>query len=134
MRGLAGERRLDEREIKWLPGYGQSRPVRIGNAASEQFQLDVYGEVFEAFYQTRLHGSPPDDDAWALALEVLGWLEGGWRERDSGIWEVRGPPRHFTHSKVMAWVAFRSRGPFLQELGREGSRRALAEPAGRDPS
>jgi GH15 family glucan-1,4-alpha-glucosidase len=120
MYGLGGERRLDEREIDWLPGYERSRPVRIGNAASEQLQLDVYGEVFEAFYQTRVHGAPPDDDAWALALEVLKWLEDGWREPDAGIWEVRGPPRHFTHSKVMAWVAFDRAVRFCEELGREG--------------
>jgi GH15 family glucan-1,4-alpha-glucosidase len=120
MYGLAGERRLDEREIEWLPGYERSRPVRIGNAASEQLQLDVFGEVFEAFYQTRVHGVPPDDDAWALGLKVLGWLEDGWREPDAGIWEVRGPPRHFTHSKVMAWVAFDRAVRFCEELGREG--------------
>jgi GH15 family glucan-1,4-alpha-glucosidase len=120
MYGLAGERRLDEREVEWLPGYEQSRPVRIGNAASEQQQLDVYGEVFDAFFQTRAHGAPPDDNAWSLALQLLEWLADGWREPDSGIWEVRGPPRHFTHSKVMAWVAFDRAVRFCEEFGRAG--------------
>jgi GH15 family glucan-1,4-alpha-glucosidase len=120
MYGLAGERRLDERVIEWLPGYEQSRPVRIGNVASEQLQLDVYGEVLDALYQARLQGAPPDDNAWALALEVLEWLQHGWREPDSGIWEVRGPPRHFAHSKVMAWVGVDRAVRFCEELGREG--------------
>jgi GH15 family glucan-1,4-alpha-glucosidase len=120
MYGLAGERRLDERELEWLPGYEGSRPVRVGNKASEQLQLDVYGEVIDALYQTRIHGAPPDDNIWAMASKVLDWLEGGWRERDSGIWEVRGAPRHFTYSKVMAWVAFDRAIRAVEELGRDG--------------
>jgi GH15 family glucan-1,4-alpha-glucosidase len=106
MYGLAGERRLDERQIDWLPGYEGSQPVREGNAASEQVQLDVYGDVLDALFQARVAGAPADDNIWALTLKLLEWLEDGWRRKDTGIWEVRGPARHFTHSKVMAWVAF----------------------------
>ncbi len=106
MYGIAGERRLTELEIDWLDGYDGSRPVRIGNAASRQRQLDVYGEVLDALYHARVSGLEPSEEAWALTRKLLGWLEDGWREPDEGIWEVRGPPRHFTHSKVMAWVAF----------------------------
>jgi len=120
MYGLAGERRLDERELEWLPGYEHSRPVRIGNAASEQLQLDVYGEVVDGLYQTRAHGAPPDDNAWSLTRKLLEWLEGGWREEDAGIWEVRAPARHFTHSKVMAWVAFDRAVRYHEEFGRRG--------------
>jgi GH15 family glucan-1,4-alpha-glucosidase len=120
MYGVAGERRLGEWEVDWLPGYEESRPVRVGNAASEQLQLDVYGEVLDALYQARVHGAPPDDYAWGLTLELLEWLEDGWRQEDSGIWEIRGPARHFTHSKVMAWVAFDRAVRYCEELGREG--------------
>jgi GH15 family glucan-1,4-alpha-glucosidase len=120
MYGVAGERRLDERELDWLPGYDGSRPVRVGNAASEQLQLDVYGEVLDAAYQTRAHGADDDENAWALMLKLLEWLEDGWRKQDSGIWEVRGPARHFTHSKVMAWVAFDRAVRFHDEFGRRG--------------
>jgi len=120
MYGLAGERRLDERNLEWLPGYEQSAPVRIGNAASEQLQLDVYGEVLDAAYQTRVHGARPDEHAWALINVLLRWLEDGWRQKDAGIWEVRGPTRHFTHSKVMAWVAFDRAVRFCEEFGRDG--------------
>ena len=120
MYGLAGERRLDERELGWLPGYARSVPVRIGNAASEQLQLDVYGDVLEATYQTRVHGAPPDDHAWSLVSKLLEWLEDGWRQEDAGIWEVRGPARHFTHSKVMAWVAFDRAVRFHEEFGWQG--------------
>jgi GH15 family glucan-1,4-alpha-glucosidase len=120
MYGIAGERRLDEREIEWLPGYEKSRPVRVGNAASEQLQLDVYGEVVDALYQTRVHGAPPDDHVWSLTRRLLSWLEDGWRKEDSGIWEVRGSPRHFTHSKVMAWVAFDRAIRYHDDFGRQG--------------
>jgi GH15 family glucan-1,4-alpha-glucosidase len=120
MYGIAGERRLDEREIEWLPGYEKSRPVRVGNAASEQVQLDVYGEVVDALYQTRVHGAPPDDHVWSLTRRLLSWLEDGWRKADSGIWEVRGEPRHFTHSKVMAWVAFDRAIRYHDDFGRQG--------------
>jgi len=118
--GIAGERRLDERELEWLPGFEGSTPVRVGNAASEQLQLDVYGEVIDALFQTRLHGAPADDDIWSLVLMLLEWLEEGWRCEDAGIWEVRGPNRHFTHSKVMAWVAFDRAIRSHEEFGRLG--------------
>ena len=94
--------------------------MRTGNAASAQLQLDVYGGVMDALYQARLHGAPPDDNVWSLQRALLGWLEDGWRLEDSGIWEVRGPTRHFTHSKVMAWVAFDRGVRICEELGRDG--------------
>jgi GH15 family glucan-1,4-alpha-glucosidase len=106
MYGLAGERRLGELALDWLPGYEGSGPVRVGNAASEQLQLDVYGEILDAIYQLRVGGAPPDDNIWSLMQKLLAWLEDGWRLEDTGIWEIRGPLRHFTHSKMMAWVAF----------------------------
>lgn len=105
MYGIEGERRLTEITLDWLPGYGSSLPVRIGNAAAEQFQLDVYGEVMDAMHEARAMGLTPDDDAWALQQQLVGYVEAHWREPDEGIWEIRGPRRHFTHSKVMAWVA-----------------------------
>ena len=105
MYGPAGERRLDEWEASWLPGYEGSVPVRIGNAASGQFQLDVYGEVMSALYASAHATGVQSQAAWALQTQLVGFLEKGWTEPDDGIWEVRGPRRHFTHSKVMAWVA-----------------------------
>ncbi|MFQ5666112.1 MAG: glycoside hydrolase family 15 protein [Candidatus Binatia bacterium] len=104
--GLAGERRLPECELPWLPGYEGSGPVRIGNAASQQFQLDVYGEVMDVFHVARRGGIEVDGNTWALQQVVLDFLESNWERPDEGIWEVRGPRRHFTYSKVMAWVAF----------------------------
>jgi GH15 family glucan-1,4-alpha-glucosidase len=104
--GIAGERRLTEYEIPWLPGYEGSAPVRVGNAASTQRQLDVYGEVFDALHLTRRAGIEPGGHAWELQRVLLDFLESAWDEPDNGIWEVRGPRRQFTHSKVMAWVAF----------------------------
>jgi GH15 family glucan-1,4-alpha-glucosidase len=120
MYGIAGERRLDERELEWLPGFDNSRPVRVGNAASTQLQLDVYGELLGSAYQTLTHGIEPSEFGWTLLRNLLTWLEDGWREKDSGIWEVRGPPRHFTHSKVMCWVAFDRAVRMCDEFGREG--------------
>jgi GH15 family glucan-1,4-alpha-glucosidase len=120
MYGPAGERRLAEYELEWLDGYAGSRPVRVGNNASEQFQLDVYGEVLDVFYQARRRGLPANDSAWALCVRLLRNLEERWREPDEGIWEVRGPRRHFTHSKVMAWVAFDRGIRLIEELKREG--------------
>jgi GH15 family glucan-1,4-alpha-glucosidase len=104
--GVAGERRIPEFELDWLPGYAGSRPVRIGNAAHEQFQLDTYGEMMDSLHEARRHGLARDDHAWALQQNVMEFLEGAWDKPDDGIWEVRGPRRHFTHSKVLAWVAF----------------------------
>ena len=106
MYGIAGERRLTEWEVPWLPGFENSRPVRIGNAAHGQLQLDVYGEVMDALHQGRRGGLAASESGWALQRAMLDHLEKVWREPDQGIWEVRGPPRHFTYSKVMAWVAF----------------------------
>ena len=105
MYGAGGERRLDEWEIDWLPGYERSKPVRIGNAAAGQFQLDVYGEVMSALYESQPEGESGDNPTWQFQLSLMEFLRDGWREPDDGIWEVRGPRRHFTHSKVMAWVA-----------------------------
>jgi GH15 family glucan-1,4-alpha-glucosidase len=107
MYGLAGERRLTEMELDWLPGFGGSKPVRIGNAASGQFQLDVYGEVLDAMYHARRAGVAPShaSDGWNVALALLTSVERLWDKPDEGIWEVRGPRQHFVHSKVMAWVA-----------------------------
>jgi GH15 family glucan-1,4-alpha-glucosidase len=104
--GVGGQRRIAESELAWLPGYEGSSPARIGNAAHEQFQLDVYGEVMDALHQARVHGLDPDDHAWSLQRNLMDFLEGAWGLPDEGIWEVRGPRRHFTHSKVLAWVAF----------------------------
>src|SRR4051812_2482059 len=106
MYGCGGERRLTELELDWLPGYEGAQPVRIGNAASEQFQLDVYGEVMDALTRARDAGLEPDAHAWAIQRAMLADLVDAWRKPDEGIWEVRGARRHFVHSKVMAWVAF----------------------------
>ncbi|HTQ06270.1 MAG TPA: glycoside hydrolase family 15 protein [Polyangiaceae bacterium] len=104
--GLAGERRLTEREVPWLPGYEGAHPVRLGNAAVDQFQLDVYGEVIDAFHQTFRTGLALDQPSWNVERGLLEFLESAWERPDDGLWEVRGPRRHFTHSKIMAWVAF----------------------------
>ena len=104
--GVSGERRLMEYEVPWLAGYSGAAPVRIGNAASTQFQLDVYGEVMDTLHLARLSGLDPEPAAWNFQVKLLEFLATQWREPDDGIWEVRGPRRHFTHSKVMAWVAF----------------------------
>jgi GH15 family glucan-1,4-alpha-glucosidase len=120
MYGIGGERRLTELELKWLDGYEGSRPVRIGNAASSQFQLDVYGEVIDALYHARLMGLEPMPEAWPPARVLLEFVESAWRNPDEGIWEVRGPRRHFTHSKVMAWVALDRGVKAIERLGVEG--------------
>ncbi len=120
MYGVAGERRLTEFELPWLAGYEGSRPVRVGNGASNQLQLDVYGEVIDALYQGRRQGLVPSDDAWRLTGRLFDWLESAWLEPDEGIWEVRGPRRHFTHSKVMAWVAFDRAVKTVERFGRDG--------------
>ncbi len=105
MYGLSGERRLTELELDWLPGYEGSSPVRIGNAAYRQFQLDVFGEVMDALHLARKMGLEPDENAWHVQRALIDYLEVAWKDPDEGIWEMRGPRRHFTHSKVMAWVA-----------------------------
>jgi GH15 family glucan-1,4-alpha-glucosidase len=117
MYGLGGERRLTEFEVPWLPGYESSQPVRIGNGAASQIQLDIYGEIFDAFYHTHLRGLSPVARGPAIGQAVLEHLAGIWDRPDEGIWEVRGPPQHFTHSKVMAWVAFDRAIKITEELG-----------------
>jgi GH15 family glucan-1,4-alpha-glucosidase len=104
--GVTGVRRLDEYEVPWLPGYEGAAPVRVGNAASKQFQLDVYGEVMDMLHLARVSGLDPEPEAWNLQVALAEFLESHWHLPDDGIWEVRGPQRHFTHSKIMAWVAF----------------------------
>ena len=118
--GLAGERRIPEFKVPWLPGYAGSAPVRVGNAASEQLQLDVYGEIVDCAYQARRAGIPRDDWAWRMQLKLLDFLESAWKLPDYGIWEVRGDPRPFTHSKVMAWVAFDRAVKTVESSGLEG--------------
>ena len=119
MYGAAGERRLDEWEVDWLPGYEGSAPVRIGNAAAGQFQLDVYGEVMSALYESEPAGRSGDNPTWEFQMSLMDFLRDGWREPDDGIWEVRGPRRHFTHSKVMAWVAIDRAIKTAEEYGME---------------
>jgi len=105
MYGIDGERRLTEFDVPWLPGYEESRPVRIGNAASEQFQLDVYGEVLQAIYEARRLGLPEEQSAIGPGTKLMEFVASAWQRPDDGIWEVRGGRRHFVHSKMMAWVA-----------------------------
>ena len=105
MYGLHGERALDERELPWLAGYEGSVPVRIGNAASGQLQLDVYGEVLECLHQARRHGLKPAPHGWSLQRNIVEHLAAIWEQPDEGMWEIRGPRQHFTLSKIMAWVA-----------------------------
>jgi GH15 family glucan-1,4-alpha-glucosidase len=118
--GVAGERRITEQELDWLAGYQGSRPVRVGNAAVNQFQLDVYGEVMDALYLGRHIGLEMDETAWDFQRALLEFLESNWREPDEGIWEIRGPRRHFTHSKVMAWVALDRAIKAVELLGHDG--------------
>jgi GH15 family glucan-1,4-alpha-glucosidase len=106
MYGVAGERRLQEWEVPWLRGFANSKPVRIGNAAHGQLQLDVFGELMDALYQARRGGLSESEPAWDLECALLQHLASIWQQPDSGIWEIRGEPRHFTYSKMMAWVAF----------------------------
>ncbi len=105
MYGIAGERELGETDLPWLPGYEESRPVRVGNGAAHQLQLDVYGEVSEALHLAHMTGLARNDYSNLLQIKLIRYLEDHWMEPDEGIWEVRGPRRHFVHSKVMAWVA-----------------------------
>jgi GH15 family glucan-1,4-alpha-glucosidase len=121
MYGVAGERRLDEYVASWLTGY-DGNPVRIGNAAADQFQLDVYGEVMDALHQGRRAGLKADDPAWGLQVKLMEFVEEHWRDPDEGIWEVRGGPRQFTHSKLMAWVAADRAVKAVDEFGLPGPR------------
>jgi GH15 family glucan-1,4-alpha-glucosidase len=120
MYGLAGERRLTELILEWLPGYEGSAPVRIGNAAYRQHQLDVYGEVMDALHLARRHGLPPSEDAWRIECAMMNYLASDWQKPDEGIWEVRGPCRDFTHSKVMAWVAVDRAVKAVERFGLSG--------------
>lgn len=105
MYGVAGERRLSEMELPWLSGYAHSRPVRVGNGAVNQLQLDVFGEVMDCLHQARNCGVPPEEESWDLQRHLLHFIEKSWQQPDDGIWEVRGGRKQFTHSKIMAWVA-----------------------------
>jgi len=120
MYGLHGERRLTESELPWLPGYQGAQPVRVGNAASAQLQLDVYGEVMESMHVERRAAMPLLAEAWQLQRVLMDFLETGWSQKDNGIWEVRGDRRHFTHSKMMCWVAFDRAIRAVECFGLEG--------------
>jgi GH15 family glucan-1,4-alpha-glucosidase len=117
---VTGARRLDETELPWLPGYESSAPVRVGNAAARQFQLDVYGEVMDSLHLARLADLKPHPTAWRLQVALLNFLESHWDTPDESLWEMRGPPRHFTHSKVMVWVAFDRAIKDAEAAGLEG--------------
>src|SRR5207244_1461333 len=118
--GVAGERRLTELQLDWLPGYEGSVPVRVGNTAYTQFQLDVFGEIADAFHVARRTGLRLSKNDWRVEREIVKFLESHWDKPDEGIWEVRGPRRHFTHSKVMAWVAFDRAVKDAEHFGLEG--------------
>jgi GH15 family glucan-1,4-alpha-glucosidase len=119
--GIGGERRLQEWEVPWLPGYAGSRPVRIGNGAVDQTQLDIYGEVVDALYLAYGHGLPPAPRGNSIGRALLDHLASIWDQPDEGIWEVRGPPQQFTHSKAMAWVAFDRAVKIIEHGGGGGS-------------
>jgi GH15 family glucan-1,4-alpha-glucosidase len=118
--GVRGERRLEEFEIPWLSGYENSKPVRIGNAAFSQFQLDVYGEILAAIWQAGRAGLRLEDAEWHLMVQLIKFLESNWQKPDEGIWEVRGGRKHFTYSKMMVWVAFDRAIRLVEELGCPG--------------
>jgi GH15 family glucan-1,4-alpha-glucosidase len=120
MYGVAGERRLPELELDWLPGYEGSKPVRVGNAASLQFQLDVYGELLDAADMARSHGIEPGGAVWDVQRAVVEFVEGHWDQPDQGIWELRGPPRDLVYSRVMAWVALDRGVRAVEDYGRDG--------------
>src|SRR5690606_37622861 len=120
MYGLSGERRLTETELPWLSGYEASLPVRVGNAAYDQLQIDVYGELMDALHVGRKFMLEPSDASWGFQKLVLDDLEAKWDQPDEGIWEVRGGRRHFTHSRLMAWVAFDRGVKAVEEFGLSG--------------
>ncbi|MGH8283666.1 MAG: glycoside hydrolase family 15 protein [Gammaproteobacteria bacterium] len=117
---VTGERRLSEFEVDWLPGYGGAAPVRVGNAASEQLQLDIYGEIMETLHLARAAGLEPEPEAWWIQVALLEFLESNWQQPDDGIWEMRGPRRQFTHSKMMVWVAFDRAIKDVETFGLDG--------------
>ena len=121
MYGVGGERWLPELIVRWLPGYENSAPVRIGNDASKQLQLDVYGEIADAMFQALKAGIAPSERGQAVRPVVLNYLATAWREPDEGIWEVRGGRQHFVYSKVMAWVASRRMSWKLKHSTSQGS-------------
>ena len=131
--GVAGERRVPEQELPWLAGYEGSAPVRVGNGAVGQRQLDVYGEVMDTLWLARSYDLDPNEDAWRMQRGLMTWLESGWREPDEGLWEVRGPRQHFTHSKVLAWVAADRAVRTVEHSGLEGPVGQVARAARRDP-
>jgi GH15 family glucan-1,4-alpha-glucosidase len=118
--GVAGERLVPEWDVSWLPGYEGSVPARVGNAATTQFQLDIHGEVVDALHYARRIGLEADEDAWRVEGNLVEFVESAWQEPDEGIWEVRGPRRPFTHSKVMAWVALDRAVKAVERFGLEG--------------
>ncbi len=120
MYSVKGRRRLDERVLDWLPGYEGSRPVRIGNAAVDQLQLDVYGEVIDMLYQSRAAQLGATKDTWSLETKCLEWIESNWNQADEGMWEVRGGRQHFTYSKVMVWAAFDRAVKTIERFGARG--------------
>lgn len=120
MYGISGERRLPELELPWLPGYEDSRPVRIGNAAGDQLQLDIWGELMDALYLARQTSLSSASEGWELQRALVEYLEGIWQQPDEGIWEIRGARRNFTHSKIMAWVAFDRAVKSAEQYGLEG--------------
>ncbi len=118
--GVAGERRITEQELDWLPGYEGARPVRVGNAAVNQRQLDVYGEIMDALHLSRRAGLPAERPVWDFQRVLLDFLESNWHEPDEGLWEIRGPRRHFVHSKVMAWVGIDRAVKAVELFGNKG--------------
>ena len=130
---MGGERWLPELIVPWLPGYENSSPVRIGNDASQQLQLDVFGEIADAMFQALKAGMEPSERGLALRPVVLEYLATAWRQPDEGIWEVRGGPQHFVHSKVMAWVAFDRAANEMEAQGIRRVRAAVARDRRRNP-
>ena len=120
MYGMTGEHRLPEWEVPWLAGYGEAKPVRVGNAACQQIQIDVYGEVLDALYHGHVGEIEESETGWELQLELLRHLETIWKEPDHGIWEVRGDRQQFTNSKVMSWVAFDRAVKTAEQFGMQG--------------
>jgi len=118
---VTGERHLPECELPWLAGYEGAWPVRVGNAACDQFKLPVYGEVMGMLHQARAAGLEPESHVWQIQRALLPLIAGCWNRPDEGLWEIRGPRRHFSHSKVMAWVAFDRAVKHAESFGLEGS-------------
>ncbi len=131
MYGIGGERRLTELELDWLPGYSKSSPVRVGNAAYQQLQIDVFGELMDTLFACNRFGLEANDDAWNLQTELLNFLEQVWDKPDHGLWESRGEPQHFTFSKIMAWVAFDRAVKSIEQCGFKGPKERWEQLRGR---